>query len=80
LISLLTFYRSEGIRDPTAVVGISQEEKHFSMVSQKCGRWEIVGAMITEWGTSMDVIKFARKALKYCENKLVINDGWRTLV
>jgi len=23
----------------------------------------------------MDVIKFARKALKYCENKLVINGG-----
>ncbi|KAA0006488.1 MAG: IS6 family transposase, partial [Thermoplasmata archaeon] len=34
--------------------------------------WEIVGVMVTEWRTSIDVIKFAREILKYCNNKPVI--------
>ena len=42
--------------------------------------WEIVGVLVTEWRTSIDVIKFAREILKYCENKPAIKTDRRTLV
>ncbi|HEC76792.1 MAG TPA: IS6 family transposase [Thermoplasmatales archaeon] len=34
--------------------------------------WEILGIMVTEWRTSIDVIKFVRSFLPYCENKSLI--------
>jgi transposase-like protein len=34
--------------------------------------WEIVGVMVTEWRTSIDVIRFVRDILRYCENKPII--------
>ena len=34
--------------------------------------WEILGVMVTEWRTSIDVIRFVRDILRYCENKPII--------
>jgi len=41
----------------------------------RCGQLEIVGIMVTEWKTSIDVIEFAREIPKYYENKPVIKTG-----
>ena len=34
--------------------------------------WEILGVMVTKWRTSIDVIKFVKAILRYCENKPII--------
>ena len=50
--------------------------------SNRCRYMEILGVMATKWRTSLDVIKFVRSLLSYCENKpLVVVDrgpwyGW----
>jgi len=34
--------------------------------------WEILGVMVTKWRTSIDVLRFVKRILRYCENKPVI--------
>ena len=45
---------------------------HYIWAAIDIETWEILGIMITEWRTSIDVIRFVRGFLPYCENKPLI--------